>query len=85
MAIDQIVSLLLQERDRLNAAIAALTGEQKRRGRPAKNTAAVATTATPEIVSGSEKPKGRKKRSAAQRKAQAARMKAYWAKKKKAA
>jgi len=74
MITDQILALLISERDKLNAAIAALQGTSttttKRRGRPAKN-------ATPEA----EAP-ARKKRTPAQRKAQAKRMKAYWAAKK---
>jgi hypothetical protein len=38
MNIDQIVALLIQERDRLNRAIEALNGSTgKRRGRPPKN------------------------------------------------
>jgi hypothetical protein len=77
MPADHIIALLIEERDRLNVAIAALQGGAKRRGRPPKNVAAVAAPKT-------EKP-ARKKRTvtAAQRKAQAKRMKAYWAAKKK--
>jgi hypothetical protein len=79
MPTDQILALLIAERDRLNVAIAALQGGSvaaKRRGRPPKNFSPVAIA---------EKP-ARKKRSftPAQRKAQAKRMKAYWAAKKKA-
>jgi len=72
---DQILALLIAERDRLNAAIAALQGgsARKRRGRPLKNP-------SPEIVTQKPAPK---KRTPAQRKAQAKRMKAYWAAKKK--
>jgi hypothetical protein len=71
----QIVALLLAERDKLSRAIEALQGP-KRRGRPPKNLLAVATPA----------PAKRKRRrfTAAQRKAQGARMKAFWAAKKKA-
>ena len=74
MPTEHIISLLIAERDRLNRAIEALQGS-KRRGRPPKNqsqTGAVAVVA----------PK-RKRRTAAQRKAQAERMKAYWAAKRK--
>jgi hypothetical protein len=80
MPTEHIVALLIQERDKLNRAIEALQGPTKRRGRPPKNavTAGVAPTAAPTP--------GRKKRkfSAAHRKEQANRMKAYWAAKKKA-
>ncbi len=70
MPTDHIIALLIAERDKLNAAIEALQGSVKRRGRPAKN-----PTDGP--------PKHRKPKSAAERKAQSIRMKAYWAAKKK--
>lgn len=75
MATEQILELLLSERDKLSRAIEALQGSVKRRGRPPKN-AAAATIST-------EPAKPRRKRTAAQKKAQAERMKAYWAAKKK--
>jgi hypothetical protein len=75
MTTDDILALLLAERDKLNSAIEALQGSTKRSGRPPKKLPAVATTPAP------LKPK-RKSRTAAQNRAQAARMKAYWAKKK---
>jgi hypothetical protein len=80
MATDQILALLTAERDKLNRAIEALQGPTKKRGRPPKNPllAALATRAAPKTR------KGRKPMSAAQRKAQGLRMKAYWAKRKKA-
>jgi len=76
MPTEHIVALLIQERDKLNRAIELLQGE-KRRGRPRKNPAVPIMTENGH----------RKVRtfSAAQRKKQAARMKAYWAAKKKAA
>jgi hypothetical protein len=78
MPTDHIVALLIAERDRLNAAIEVLQGGTitKRRGRPpgSKNSVS-ATPATP-------KKQGRTF-TAAQRKAQAVRMKKYWAAKKK--
>jgi hypothetical protein len=75
MPTDHIVALLVAERDKLNRAIEVLQGE-KRRGRPPKN---------PLAVAGNESGHGKKRKfSAAQRKKQAARMKAYWAAKKKA-
>jgi hypothetical protein len=80
MPTEQLLQLLIDERDRLNVAIEALQGTTKRRGRPPKNPLAVpVTAATPE-------PTKRKTRrfSASQRKKQAERMKAYWAAKKKA-
>ncbi len=75
MPTEPILALLVQERDRLNRAIEALEGPLKRRGRPAKHD------------SGPVEAAPRKKRtfSAAQRKKQAERMKAYWAAKRKAA
>src|SRR3954468_20437491 len=77
MPTQHIIALLIAERDKLSRAIEALQGGAKRRGRPpkamAKATAPVASV-----------PK-RKRRSAAQRKAQAERMKAYWAAKRKKA
>jgi hypothetical protein len=75
MSTEHILTLLIQERDRLNRAIEALDGSVKRRGRPAKNTSA----------SVAEAPRKKRTFSAAQRKKQAERMKAYWAAKRKAA
>jgi hypothetical protein len=76
MPTEHIVSLLIAERDKLNSAIAALQGAVKRRGRPPKNAAAVAAAVLPA-------PAKRRGMSAARRKAQGERMKAYWAKRKK--
>ena len=77
LSTEQIVTLLIQERDRLSRAIEALQGPVKRRGRPPKNESAAA------IVPSAPAPeKKRKVRSAAQRKAHGERMKAYWAKRK---
>jgi len=77
MPTDQIVSLLIQERDKLNEAIEVLQGT-KRRGRSAKNPIGLVSS---EVSSNGNR--GRKF-TAAQRRAQAKRMKAYWAAKKKA-
>jgi hypothetical protein len=80
MEITQIVALLIAERDRLNAAIAALQGGAKRIGRPPKS----AVTAAVPVAAPAQAKHGRKF-TAAQRKKQAERMKAFWAAKKKAA
>jgi hypothetical protein len=80
MPTEHILALLIAERDKLNRAIEALGAPIKRRGRPPKNplaTAAVASAVAPAVPE-----RKRKGRTAAQRKAQAARMKAYWAKRK---
>ena len=75
MPTEHIVALLIAERDKLNRAIEALQGSAKRRGRPPKAT----------VTLGAPVPSApkRKRQSAARRKAQADRMKAYWAGKRK--
>jgi len=73
MPTEHIVALLVAERDRLNRAIEALQGPTKRRGRPPKNPDAVA-------LASAAPTRQRKGMSAAARKAQSARMKEYWAK-----
>jgi hypothetical protein len=75
MPTEHIVALLIAERDKLNRAIEALQGSARRRGRPPKD----ALKAAAPIA------KKRKLQSAARRKAQAERMKAYWAAKRKKA
>jgi hypothetical protein len=69
MPADQIISLIIQERDKLNRAIEALEGT-KCRGRPPKNTVA--------LVSSEPSPNGKYGRTfnASQGKAQAKRMNA---------
>jgi hypothetical protein len=79
MPTEHIVALLIEERDKLNRAIEALQGSAKRPGRPPKNP--LAAVAVAETAS-TKKPK---RQSAARRKAQAERMKAYWAAKRKKA
>jgi len=74
MPTEQILTLLIQERDKLNRAIEVLQGT-KRRGRPPQNPLAV-----PPVTENGHK--RTRKFSVAQRKKQAARMKAYWAAKK---
>jgi hypothetical protein len=80
MPTDHIVALLIQERDKLDRAIELLQGE-KRRGRPPRNSVA-------EIPQGagvsSRTPIKKTSWTPARRKAQAERIKAYWAKKRKA-
>jgi hypothetical protein len=73
MVTEHVLALLIQERDRISRAIEALQGP-KRRGRPPKN-----------LVMQSPAPSkpGKRPWTAAQRKAQAERMKAYWTKKRK--
>ena len=68
-----ILALLIEERDKLDQAIAALQGP-KRRGRPPGSTPKKAA----------KKKRGRPPMSAAQREAASKRMKAYWAKRRKA-
>jgi hypothetical protein len=79
MPTGHIVALLIAERDKLNRAIEVLQGSTIRQGRPPKNPLA-AITPVPA-------PAGKKRHgmSAAARKAQGARMKAYWAKRRKEA
>ena len=86
MLTEQILALLIAERDKLSGAIEALQGgATKRRGRPPKNPLA-ATTSAPATVSAAPAPakKGRRKFTAAQREAAAERMRQRWAAKKKA-
>lgn len=71
MPIEQIVSLLVAERDRLNLAIEALQGSAKRR--------AAGSGAAP------ARARKRKPMSGAQKKAHSERMKAYWAARRKEA
>jgi hypothetical protein len=70
-----ILELLIAERNKIDLAIAALQGH-KRRGRPPGSGQKQAAKAP-------AKKRGRPKMSAAQRKAASARMKAYWAQRRK--
>jgi hypothetical protein len=81
MTTEHIVALLIQERDRLTRAIEALQGPVKRRGRPPKNPGAAVPTPS---LNATEPTRKKRTFTAAQRKKQAAAMKAYWAAKKKA-
>jgi hypothetical protein len=78
MPTEHILDLLIEERNKLNRAIEALGGTvTKRRGRPRKNPVGDLGTVAPAPS------KNHHMRSPAARKAQAQRMKAYWAKRKK--
>jgi hypothetical protein len=87
MPTDQILALLIAERDKLNRAIEALQGPAKRRGRPLKNPVAAAADYSDPTMPDWVKPASarqpavmkRKPRTAAQRKAQAEKMRQYWA------
>lgn len=87
MPTDHILSLLIAERDKLNAAISLLGGTPaKRRGRPPKSASMpdwVTSNNLPVTAPVPEKPaKKKRKFSPAQREAARKRMKAMWAKKK---
>ena len=81
MDTQQIVSALIAERDRLNRAIEALQGPTKRRGRPPKNQFGISMVPAPAPSTNGHK----RGMSAAARKAQSRRMKAFWQKKRKEA
>jgi len=84
MATEHIVALLVAERDRLTRAIEALQGPAKRRGRPPKAvSAAVASAPAAPVAKAAQSAGGRRKRTAAEKKAASERMKAYWASKRK--
>lgn len=88
MAVEHIVSLLIAERDRLDRAIEILQGPIKKRGRPARGRSlSSGTSKGHSIVESWPMDAGPVKKkaawSAAKRQAQAERMKAYWAKRKK--
>jgi hypothetical protein len=91
METDQIVQLLISERDKLSRAIEALGAPAQRRGRPRKKAKAKTRTraAAPSVAIPAQAPKAsrrkRKPLSAARRKALSAKMKAYWEKRKKTA
>jgi hypothetical protein len=82
MPTDQIVAMLIAERDKLNRAIEALGAPLKRRGRPpVAEPAPVSVSVAPTQAAPTRK---RKSMSAARRKEQSERMKAFWAKRRKA-
>jgi hypothetical protein len=86
MSTDEIVSMLIAERDKLNRAIEALQGGAKRRGRPPRNPLIALTRSAVTASTAAAPGKKRKGRtfSAAQRKAAAERMRLRWAAKKSA-
>ena len=70
MQTEQIVSLLVAERDRLNAAIHALGGSEKRRGRPVgsgQKKAAAAPTTNHGVATKATAPKKRQMSAAARK------------------
>jgi hypothetical protein len=83
MQIEHIVGLLVAERDRLNRAIEALQGPAKRPGPravvKAPSVKAHAVAAEPAAVATAPAPRKRAPMSAAARKEQSERMKAFWA------
>ena len=85
MATEHILALLIAERTKLDKAIEALSGPTKRRGRPPK--VKDDPTMPDWVKPAAKKKKTRKARkfTLEQRAAQADRMKAMWAKRKKAA
>jgi hypothetical protein len=83
MPTEQIIGLLVAERDRLNRAIEALQGGLKRRGRPPKSSAAAASAAVPVAAAAGVANRTRKPMSPAQKKAHSERMKAFWAQRRK--
>lgn len=88
MAINEIVAMLVAERDRLTRAIEALQGPAKRRGRPpgsgaAAHTPVAAPAATAAAVAKPAR-KTRRKLTPAEKKAASERMKAFWAARRKA-
>jgi hypothetical protein len=85
MDIENIVALLISERDRLTRAIEALQGPAKRRGRPPKSasaTEAAVSSGSPAIAKPARKK--RRKLTPAEKKAASERMKAFWAARRKA-
>ncbi len=84
MSTDQIIALLIEERDKLDLAIEALSGSEERSGQPPTDALALATvpavsapaTAAPAV-------RKRRRFTAAQKKTQAEKMKLYWAAKRK--
>jgi hypothetical protein len=84
-SVQQIVALLISERDRITQALEALNATTKRRGRPPKNNSVSTVYASVPSASGIEPARKRRGMTAAQKKAHGARMKAYWAKRRKEA
>jgi hypothetical protein len=85
MATEQIVTLLILERDKLNRAIEALGAPAKRPGRPRKTSKRPAVTLAAAAATTSVPVKKRKPMTAAQKKALSQKMKKAWAKRRKQA
>jgi hypothetical protein len=85
MPTEHIIALLIEERDKLDLAIDALSGSEQRRGRPSSDDHAVAAGTAVAVVAPLPPVSSKRKRTftAAQRKAQAEKMKLYWAAKRK--
>jgi hypothetical protein len=79
MATEHIISLLIAERDKLNQAIEALGGTTTPVSRPSKSSESPAPVTAPAAG------KTRKPLTAAQKKRQSERMKAFWAARRKKA
>ena len=79
MATEHILSLLIAERDKLSKAIEALGGSTTSASRPSKSSEPTVSAAP------AAKKKGRTPLTAAQKKTQSERMKAFWAARRKAA
>jgi hypothetical protein len=77
MPTEQILALLIAERDKLTRAIEALQGPTTRRGRPPKNPLTAAHPSAPEPATPAKKKP--RQFTASQRKQQSERMKAFWA------
>lgn len=84
MPTENILSLLVAERDRLNRAIEALQGGVRRRGRPPMNSGVAASVHTAPATAPAKK-RQRKPMTPAQKKAHSERMKAFWAERRKKA
>jgi hypothetical protein len=82
MATEHIVALLIQERNKLDAAIAALGGGAKRRARPPKNSTPMAKSDSQRVRDAKISASNKAQWTSAKREAQAERMKAYWKKRK---
>jgi hypothetical protein len=79
MPTEQIIVLLIQEREKLNRAIEALQGPTKHRGRPPMRVGVSSDGASAPITASPEPVRRKRTLTAAQRQQQGERMKAFWA------